>query len=105
MISYLGLFYDLRAKINHVFRTNLGIPKNGSVPSFDRVRKTSTSERFKPSLAAIKASSRADVDGIPDVRKPKILKQSANSLIVPGSKSNMSNDAVSISFIFFFFPN
>lgn len=38
-----------------------GIPKNGSVPTFDRVRKTSTSERFKPSLAAIKASSRNDM--------------------------------------------
>ncbi|XP_055547555.1 monocarboxylate transporter 2 isoform X4 [Wyeomyia smithii] len=38
-----------------------GIPKNGSVPTFDRVRKHSTGERFKPSLAAIKASSRGDV--------------------------------------------
>lgn len=38
-----------------------GIPKNGSVPTFDRVRKTSTSERFKPSLAAIKASSRGEI--------------------------------------------
>ncbi|XP_031622504.1 uncharacterized protein LOC116340250 isoform X4 [Contarinia nasturtii] len=38
-----------------------GLPKNGSVPTFDRVRKTSTSERFKPSLAAIKASSRNDM--------------------------------------------
>lgn len=38
-----------------------GLPKNGSVPTFDRVRKTSTSERFKPSLAAIKASSRGEV--------------------------------------------
>uniref|UniRef100_A0A453YHT2 Major facilitator superfamily (MFS) profile domain-containing protein n=1 Tax=Anopheles arabiensis TaxID=7173 RepID=A0A453YHT2_ANOAR len=38
-----------------------GMPKNGSVPTFDRVRKHSTGERFKPSLAAIKASSRGDV--------------------------------------------
>uniref|UniRef100_A0A1Q3FM91 Putative monocarboxylate transporter n=1 Tax=Culex tarsalis TaxID=7177 RepID=A0A1Q3FM91_CULTA len=38
-----------------------GIPKNGSVPTFDRIRKHSTGERFKPSLAAIKASSRGDV--------------------------------------------
>ncbi|XP_035796024.1 uncharacterized protein LOC118468863 isoform X2 [Anopheles albimanus] len=38
-----------------------GIPKNGSVPTFDRVRKHSTGERFKPSLAAIKANSRGDV--------------------------------------------
>lgn len=36
------------------------------MPSFDRVRKTSTSERFKPSLAAIKAGSRADMQN--DVR-------------------------------------
>ncbi|XP_058455103.1 monocarboxylate transporter 2 isoform X4 [Malaya genurostris] len=38
-----------------------GIPKNGSVPTFNRVRKHSAGERFKPSLAAIKASSRGDV--------------------------------------------
>ncbi|KAM7355290.1 monocarboxylate transporter 14 [Cochliomyia hominivorax] len=39
-----------------------GLPKNGSVPSFQRSRKTSASERFQPSLAAIRASSRADLD-------------------------------------------
>lgn len=39
-----------------------GLPKNGSVPSFQRSRKTSASERFQPSLAAIRASSRADMD-------------------------------------------
>lgn len=39
-----------------------GLPKNGSVPSFDRVRKTSSSERYKPSLAAIRASSRGDLE-------------------------------------------
>ncbi|XP_037938989.1 monocarboxylate transporter 4 [Teleopsis dalmanni] len=38
------------------------LPKNGSVPSFSRVRKTSASERFQPSLAAIRASSRGDID-------------------------------------------
>ncbi|XP_017486477.1 PREDICTED: monocarboxylate transporter 4 [Rhagoletis zephyria] len=38
------------------------LPKNGSVPSFNRVRKTSASERFQPSLAAIRASSRGDLD-------------------------------------------
>lgn len=36
------------------------LPKNGSVPSFDRVRKTSSS--YKPSLAAIRASSKADIE-------------------------------------------
>lgn len=46
-----------------------GLPKNGSVPTFDRVRKTSTSERFKPSLAAIKASSRGNMSTNGDVSK------------------------------------
>lgn len=50
----------------HTYIIDAGIPKNGSVPSFDRVRKTSTSERFKPSLAAIKAGSRSDMQN--DVR-------------------------------------
>ncbi|BFF98537.1 monocarboxylate transporter 3 [Drosophila madeirensis] len=39
-----------------------GLPKNGSVPSFNRVRKTSASERFQPSLAAIRATSRNDLE-------------------------------------------
>ncbi|ALC43494.1 CG13907 [Drosophila busckii] len=38
------------------------LPKNGSVPSFSRVRKTSASERYQPSLAAIRASSRGDLE-------------------------------------------
>nr|XP_021207919.1 monocarboxylate transporter 4 isoform X1 [Bombyx mori] len=42
-----------------------GLPKNGSVPFFDRQRKHSTgekgAERFKPSLAAIKATSKTSV--------------------------------------------
>ncbi|XP_034252725.1 monocarboxylate transporter 3 isoform X6 [Thrips palmi] len=33
-----------------------GLPKNGSVPFFDRIRKTSTGERFRPTLAAINNS-------------------------------------------------
>lgn len=71
-----------------------GLPKNGSVPTFDRVRKTSTSERFKPSLAAIKASSRGDV-GNGDVRKSNTFKHS-NGSFVAGSKSQLStSDGVS----------
>lgn len=58
------LRYDSKRYISQL--TRAGIPKNGSVPSFDRVRKTSTSERFKPSLAAIKAGSRSDMQN--DVR-------------------------------------
>ncbi|XP_068617386.1 monocarboxylate transporter 14 isoform X2 [Battus philenor] len=38
-----------------------GLPKNGSVPFFDRQRKQSTGDRFKPSLAAIKAISKTSV--------------------------------------------
>ncbi|XP_045449646.1 monocarboxylate transporter 4 [Melitaea cinxia] len=42
-----------------------GLPKNGSVPFFDRQRKHSSADRsadkFKPSLAAIKATSKASV--------------------------------------------
>ncbi|XP_050678925.1 monocarboxylate transporter 4 isoform X3 [Leptidea sinapis] len=43
-----------------------GLPKNGSVPFFDRQRKHSTgdrsaTDRFKPSLAAIKATSKTSI--------------------------------------------
>ncbi|OWR53063.1 Monocarboxylate transporter [Danaus plexippus plexippus] len=38
-----------------------GIPKNGSVPFFDRQRKHSSADRFKPSLAAIKATSKTSM--------------------------------------------
>lgn len=44
-----------------------GLPKNGSVPTFDRIRKTSQGERFKPSLAAIKAGSRGNISNNGDV--------------------------------------
>lgn len=74
-----------------------GLPKNGSVPTFDRVRKTSTSERFKPSLAAIKASSRNDMDN-GEVRKSNHLRTSIGSFVA-GSKSQMStSDGVSETF-------
>ena len=72
-----------------------GIPKNGSVPTFDRVRKHSTGERFKPSLAAIRASSRGDVGSNGDVRKHLHLKLSRGS--VHSSKNNNAEDFVSIS--------
>ncbi|KAL0880016.1 hypothetical protein ABMA27_002517 [Loxostege sticticalis] len=44
-----------------------GLPKNGSVPFFDRQRKQSTgdrsaTDRFKPSLAAIKATSKTSMN-------------------------------------------
>lgn len=69
-----------------------GIPKNGSVPTFDRVRKHSTGDRFKPSLAAIKASSRADVEN-GEVRKNTLLKRSTHSL-TEGRTQN-TDDSVS----------
>ncbi|XP_059049944.1 monocarboxylate transporter 3 isoform X3 [Achroia grisella] len=39
-----------------------GLPKNGSVPFFDRQRKQSTGDRFKPSLAAIRATSKTSMN-------------------------------------------
>lgn len=38
-----------------------GLPKNTSVPVFDRVRKLSSSEKFKPSLTAIKGHSKNEL--------------------------------------------
>lgn len=79
-----------------------GLPKNGSVPTFDRVRKTSTSERFKPSLAAIKASSRGDM-GNGEVRKSNNLRLEIGSYVA-GSKSQLStSDGVSEIFPKFFY--
>ncbi|XP_044258335.1 monocarboxylate transporter 3 isoform X2 [Tribolium madens] len=46
-----------------------GLPKNGSVPTFDRIRKTSVGEKFKPTLGPIKASSRATLSSNSDMRK------------------------------------
>lgn len=39
-----------------------GLPKNGSVPFFDRIRKTSVGERFRPTLNPIKSNSRGSVN-------------------------------------------
>lgn len=38
-----------------------GLPKNMSVPGFERVRKMSSSEKYKPSLTSIKGSSRNEL--------------------------------------------
>lgn len=67
------------------------------MPTFDRVRKHSTGERFKPSLAAIKASSRGDVNGDSngEVRKNTQLKLSSHSL-TEGRTQN-ADDSVSRS--------
>lgn len=56
---------------HYVINLIKGIPKNGSVPTFSRSRKTSeNSGRFQPSLNPIKSSSRGDLEN-GDVRKLK----------------------------------
>ncbi|RZC42356.1 uncharacterized protein BDFB_003190, partial [Asbolus verrucosus] len=62
-----------------------GLPKNGSVPTFDRIRKTSVSERFKPTLGPIKSSSRATLSSNGDMKK---LRNNSNSSFL--SRNNNS---------------
>ncbi|CAB0045225.1 unnamed protein product [Trichogramma brassicae] len=62
-----------------------GLPKNGSVPFFDRIRKTSTGERYKPSLSAIK-NSRTTLNSNGDIRKSFNLRLSNSSML--GSRNN-----------------
>lgn len=56
-----------------------GLPKNGSVPFFDRIRKTSASERYRPTLQAIKNASRASMTSNGDLKKSMHLKLSTAS--------------------------
>ncbi|XP_033324372.1 monocarboxylate transporter 9 isoform X2 [Megalopta genalis] len=74
-----------------------GLPKNGSVPFFDRIRKTSTGERYKPSLSAIK-NSRTTLSSNGDIRKSLHLRLSTNSVM--GSRNNNAevDDGESITF-------
>ncbi|KAG5307624.1 MOT12 protein, partial [Pseudoatta argentina] len=74
-----------------------GLPKNGSVPFFDRIRKTSTSERYKPSLSAIK-NSRTTLNSNGDIRKSLHLRLSTSSML--GSRNNNAevDDGESITF-------
>ncbi|XP_018331378.1 monocarboxylate transporter 4 isoform X2 [Agrilus planipennis] len=63
-----------------------GIPKNGSVPFFDRIRKASVGDgRFKPTLNPIKSSSKGNVDSNGDLRKSVIMRKSSSFF---GSKNN-----------------
>ncbi|XP_063911689.1 monocarboxylate transporter 3 isoform X3 [Zophobas morio] len=62
-----------------------GLPKNGSVPTFDRIRKTSVGEKFKPTLGPIKSSSRATLSSNGDMRK---LRNNSNSSFI--SRNNNS---------------
>ncbi|XP_066598650.1 monocarboxylate transporter 9 isoform X1 [Prorops nasuta] len=66
-----------------------GLPKNGSVPFFDRIRKTSTGERYKPSLSAIK-NSRTTLNSNGDIRKSLHLRLSTSSVL--GSRNNNADD-------------
>lgn len=66
-----------------------GIPKNGSVPFFDRIRKTSASERFRPSLQPIK-TSRPNVSSNGEVRKSVHLRLSNASIV--GSRNNNATE-------------
>ncbi|XP_076665805.1 monocarboxylate transporter 9 isoform X2 [Andrena cerasifolii] len=74
-----------------------GLPKNGSVPFFDRIRKTSTGERYKPSLSAIK-NSRTTLNSNGDIRKSLHLRLSTSSVM--GSRTNNAevDDGESITF-------
>ncbi|XP_069697848.1 monocarboxylate transporter 14 isoform X3 [Periplaneta americana] len=63
-----------------------GLPKNGSVPFFDRIRKTSAGERYRPTLGAIKVS-RANINSNGDIRKSLHLRLS-NSSFLGGSRNN-----------------
>ncbi|XP_029177407.1 monocarboxylate transporter 3 isoform X3 [Nylanderia fulva] len=74
-----------------------GLPKNGSVPFFDRIRKASTGERYKPSLSAIK-NSRTTLNSNGDIRKSLHLRLSTSSML--GSRNNNAevDDGESITF-------
>lgn len=72
-----------------------GLPKNGSVPFFDRIRKTSLSERYKPTLNPIHSSSRGTVNSNGELRKSANLRKSNSSFL--GSRNNNA-EAVSLTF-------
>lgn len=83
-----------------------GLPKNGSVPFFDRIRKTSQGERYKPTLQAIRVS-RGNMNSNGDVRKSLHLRLSTAS--VTGSKNNNCDDMgmskTDVSYYFTMFYN
>ncbi|XP_067013659.2 monocarboxylate transporter 14 isoform X2 [Anabrus simplex] len=62
-----------------------GLPKNGSVPFFDRIRKTSAGERYRPTLDAIKVS-RSNMNSNGDIRRSLHLRLSNSSFL--GSRNN-----------------
>ncbi|KAG7202993.1 hypothetical protein KM043_010125 [Ampulex compressa] len=74
-----------------------GLPKNGSVPFFDRIRKTSTGERYKPSLSAIK-NSRTTLNSNGDIRKSLHLRLSTSSVMGSRNNNAEADDGESITF-------
>lgn len=66
-----------------------GLHKNGSVPNFDRIRKTSASERYRPTLGPIKVS-KPNVNSNGDLRKSLHLKLSSAN--IAGSRNNTNDD-------------
>ncbi|KAJ8674039.1 hypothetical protein QAD02_005301 [Eretmocerus hayati] len=76
-----------------------GLPKNGSVPFFDRIRKTSTGERYKPSLTAITAkNSRTTLNSNGDIRKSLHLRLSNSSILGSRNNNTEMDDGESITF-------
>lgn len=76
-----------------------GLPKNPSVPFFDRIRKTSQGERFRPTLQPIhQNSSRGNVTSNGDLRKSLHLKLSTSSF-ADSNKNNNFDDDVSQSLL------
>ncbi|KAL1455086.1 hypothetical protein WDU94_009205, partial [Cyamophila willieti] len=65
-----------------------GLHKNGSVPNFDRIRKTSASERYRPTLGPIKVS-KPNVNSNGDLRKSLHLRLSNANI---GGSRNNTND-------------
>ncbi|KAI4458741.1 monocarboxylate transporter [Holotrichia oblita] len=68
-----------------------GLKKNGSVPFFDRVRKPSVGERFKPSLNPIRSSSRGTVNSNGDMRK-------SNKSFIGSRNNNAELDVESVNY-------
>ncbi|KAK7869034.1 hypothetical protein R5R35_002982 [Gryllus longicercus] len=90
-----GLEFTARANLPRnasqpAFTTHVqGLPKNGSVPFFDRIRKTSAGERYRPTLQAIKVS-RSNMNSNGDVRRSLHLRLSNSSFL--GSRNNNCDD-------------
>ncbi|XP_045468018.1 monocarboxylate transporter 3 isoform X2 [Harmonia axyridis] len=74
------------------FTTHVSLPKNGSVPTFDRMRKTSVGERFKPNLAPIKSNSRSSMNSNGDMRR--LRNSSAASFLSRNNNSEVDVESL-----------